>query len=134
MTRQRGATTRALLAAMLMLLLLAAMGCGRERKKFVGSWQLDIPPMRGVMAGSTSLRMTFREDGTGTMDAAQSILPELPASHSQTFEWELSGDKVVFSYPGTGVTQELQYEFKPPDELILRAAGRGPEQRYRRVK
>ena len=136
MMRQPGAMARALLAAMLMFSLLTAVGCGRERKKFVGSWRLEIPPMRGVMAGSASLTMTFRDDGTGTMGAAQSLVPALPASQSQAFEWRISGDKLVISYPDAGVTQEVQYqyEFKQSDELILRVPGRGPEQRYRRVK
>ena len=134
MMRQPGAMARALLAAVLMLSLLTAVGCGRGRKKFIGSWRLEIPPMRGVMTGSASLTMTFRDDGTGTTEAAQSLLPASPASQSQTFEWEISGDTVAISYPNAGLTQELQYEFKQPDELILRVPGRGPEQRYRRVK
>ena len=134
MMRQPGAMARALLAAMLMFSLLTAVGCGRARKKFVGSWRLEMPPMRGVMAGSLSHTMTFRDDGTGTMEAAQNLLPALPASQSQTFEWEISGDKVAISYRDAGVTQELLYEFKQSDELILRVPGRGPEQRYRRVK
>ena len=134
MMRQPGAMARALLAAMLMFSLLTAVGCGRERKKFVGSWRLEIPPMRGVMAGSSSLTMTFRDDGTGRVDGAQSLTPELPASQSQAFEWKISGDKLILSMPEAGVTQELLYEFKQSDELILRVSGRGPEQRYRRVK
>lgn len=136
MTRQPGAMARALLAAVLMLSLLTAVGCGRERKKFIGSWRCEIPPMRGVMAGSFTHTMAFRDDGTGTTGLAQSLSPELPASQSQTFEWKISGDKLVISYPDAGVTQEVQYqyEFKQPDELILRVSARGPEQHYRRVK
>ena len=125
------------LGALAAALLLAA-GCGGDAKKLLGAWQLDTG-MTGEKAQDFSVTMTLNSDGTGTMEATQTITEEMPATQSQKFEWEIKDKQFVISMPDQGASQkadngfQADYEFQKDGTLSI-SVPEGPTMKYTRVK
>ena len=114
------------LGALAAALLLAA-GCGGDAKKLVGTWQFDTG-MTGEKAQDFSATMTLNSDGTGTMEATQTITEEMPATQSQKFEWEIKDKQFVISMPDQGVPQKADGSM--PDEGASQKADNGFQADY----
>jgi len=132
MERRLAAPARALLLGALATVLLLAAGCGGDTGKFYGTWELDFGSAAALAQGY-SLSWAFRRDGTGTIATNQSLDPNIPATQSVEFEWEIKGKKLVISVPDAGATQTMSYEFHEDGSLSLRA-GDNPPLKYRRVE
>ena len=112
-------------------------GCG-DKKRFIGTWELDVSGLQSQLqqGGTYSMSMTFKQDGTGSMDMKQTIVQQMPQSHSERFDWKLKKGKLVLSVPSQGVTQEFGYKFSEQGGLTLTSGqGRqGQSMRFTRAK
>jgi hypothetical protein len=127
-------SARVLLTGTVLAALLLASGCGRERKKFVGTWSLDMG-FAGEFGQGASVTMTLNEDGTGSMTHTQTVSAELPASTTAAFQWEIDDGEIAlsFSEAGTSMTQTMKYEFDEEGALSL-GSGREQAMKYWRVE
>lgn len=67
--------------------------CGKKEKGLVGEWTTKL--------GTYSYTYTFKEDGTGTYDAAGTLMK---------FTYQTDGDKISILYDGNTVPFETTYK------------------------
>lgn len=84
---------RVLLTLVLAITVVSMAGCGK--KGLVGKWSLDY-------AGST-YTYTFNDDGTGTYDAAGTLMK---------FKYTTNGNKISITYDGNTSSFDTTFEIK----------------------
>jgi hypothetical protein len=138
MRRRLAKPARTLTLGVLAAALLLAAGCGGDARKLVGTWQLDLRKV-GEMAQDQSVTMTLNRDGTGTMQATQSVTQDMPATQSADFKWEIKDKQLVISMPDPSASQTADTEIKADyafgkDGTLTLSSPDGPTMKYTRVK